>query len=111
MDRNKQTGLVMERVPSPGATLSSAQVALGASTKALVRYNSAGSPGWLDGSSAKDSVEVIAGDIRDGNDKSRTVTSEKSKVSQFWRIFKYQHYALLDNEKFRNVLEAFEYEW
>jgi NAD dependent epimerase/dehydratase len=40
-------------------------VVLGANTRALVRYNSAGSWGWLDESPLKDSVEVALGDVRD----------------------------------------------
>jgi NAD dependent epimerase/dehydratase len=38
---------------------------LGASTRALVRYTSAGAWGWLDTSPVKSSVEVFAGDICD----------------------------------------------
>ena len=40
-------------------------VALGAHTRALVRYNSLGSWGWLDQSPVKDEVEVVLGDVRD----------------------------------------------
>lgn len=48
-----------------GSHLTERLVDLGAQTRALVRYNSAGSWGWLDFSSAKDHTEVVAGDIRD----------------------------------------------
>ncbi len=39
--------------------------ALGARTRALVRYNSANSWGWLDHSPVKNDVEVVLSDIRD----------------------------------------------
>jgi NAD dependent epimerase/dehydratase len=48
-----------------GSHLTERLVHLGARTRALVRYNSSGSFGWLDGSPCKKDVEVIAGDIRD----------------------------------------------
>ena len=48
-----------------GSHLVERLVALGAETRVLVHYRSDGSWGWLDGSSARDSIEVIAGDIRD----------------------------------------------
>lgn len=40
-------------------------VELGARTRALVRYNSLGSWGWLDESQYKNDIEVVLGDIRD----------------------------------------------
>jgi dTDP-glucose 4,6-dehydratase len=49
-----------------GSHLTERLVALGAETRALVRYNSASSHGWLDNSSVKDSIEIISGDICDG---------------------------------------------
>ncbi len=48
-----------------GSHLTERLVALGARTRALVHYNSAGRWGWLDESSAKDDIEVIAGDVQD----------------------------------------------
>ncbi len=50
-----------------GSHLAERLVTLGARTKALVRYNSSNSWGWLDSSAAKDSVEIILGDVRDRN--------------------------------------------
>ncbi|HEX8922364.1 MAG TPA: SDR family NAD(P)-dependent oxidoreductase, partial [Pyrinomonadaceae bacterium] len=37
----------------------------GASTRALVHYNAQGAAGWLDKSSVRNDVEVLAGDIAD----------------------------------------------
>ena len=48
-----------------GSHLVERLVALGASTRGFVRYNSTGSWGWLDQSPVKDQIEVFAGDIRD----------------------------------------------
>ncbi|HSB29547.1 MAG TPA: NAD-dependent 4,6-dehydratase LegB [Pyrinomonadaceae bacterium] len=48
-----------------GSHLTERLVELGASTRALVHYNSAGSWGWLDESPIKDDIEVVLGDIRD----------------------------------------------
>jgi NAD dependent epimerase/dehydratase len=48
-----------------GSHLVEELVVQGYSVKAFVRYNSLGSEGWLDQSSIRNSVEVIAGDIRD----------------------------------------------
>ena len=48
-----------------GSHLAERLVALGARTRALIRYNSSNSWGWLDSSPAKDSIEVILGDVRD----------------------------------------------
>ena len=50
-----------------GSHLTERLVELGASVSALVRYNSTGTWGWLDHSPLKDQIEVIAGDIRDGD--------------------------------------------
>jgi dTDP-glucose 4,6-dehydratase len=38
----------------------------GARTKALVRYSSGGTRGWLEGSSVREDIEFIYGDLRDG---------------------------------------------
>jgi dTDP-glucose 4,6-dehydratase len=48
-----------------GSHLTERLVELGASTRALVHYNSAGAWGWLDASPVRDEVEVIPGDICD----------------------------------------------
>ena len=48
-----------------GSHLCERLVAMGANARALVRYNSMASWGWLDGSSVKDEIEAISGDIRD----------------------------------------------
>ena len=56
-----------------GSHLVERLVQLGAQTRALVRYNSAGSWGWLDYSEAKDEVEVILGDLRDQDSLERAV--------------------------------------
>ncbi|MDR3567703.1 MAG: GDP-mannose 4,6-dehydratase [Syntrophobacteraceae bacterium] len=48
-----------------GSHLTERLVVMGARTRALVHYNSNSSWGWLDRSAVKDSLEVVAGDIRD----------------------------------------------
>lgn len=48
-----------------GSHLVERLAALGARTKALVRYNSSGSWGWLDESPVKNSIEVLLGDVQD----------------------------------------------
>lgn len=48
-----------------GSHLVERLMSLGAETKALVRYNSAGTHGWLDSIPVKDHVEIFAGDVRD----------------------------------------------
>ena len=48
-----------------GSHLAERLVELGAKTRALVHYNSAGSWGWLDESPYKSVIEVFSGDIRD----------------------------------------------
>lgn len=48
-----------------GSHLTERLVALGAKTRALVRYNSANSWGWLNNSPCKDDIEIILGDIQD----------------------------------------------
>lgn len=56
-----------------GSHLTERLVELGATTRALVEYNSNDSWGWLDGSSVKDNVDVILGDIRDPDSLRRAV--------------------------------------
>ena len=48
-----------------GSHLVEQLVERGASVRALVRYNALGSWGWLDRSQAKDSIDVVAGDLTD----------------------------------------------
>lgn len=48
-----------------GSHLVERLVQLGADVRALVRYGSSGSWGWIDSSAAKDEIEVFVGDIRD----------------------------------------------
>ena len=48
-----------------GSHLAERLVELGASVRAMVRYNSSGAWGWLDESPHKDAMEVVAGDICD----------------------------------------------
>ena len=48
-----------------GSHLSEKLVEIGASVRALVHYNSAGSWGWLDDSPLKDEMEIVAGDVTD----------------------------------------------
>jgi len=48
-----------------GSHLAEQLARLGAKTRALVRYTSTGSWGWLDESELKPDIEVVAGDLRD----------------------------------------------
>jgi NAD dependent epimerase/dehydratase len=50
-----------------GSHLAEACVEQGHDVTAFVRYNSRGSAGWLDESQHRDSIRVLAGDIRDGS--------------------------------------------
>lgn len=56
-----------------GSHLAERLVELGADVRALVRYGSTGSWGWLDKSPLKDQMEVILGDIRDNDSVARCV--------------------------------------
>jgi NAD dependent epimerase/dehydratase len=56
-----------------GSHLVERLVELGANTRALVRYTSSGTWGWLDDSPCKADVEVIAGDLRDSHGMRRTM--------------------------------------
>lgn len=56
-----------------GSHLAERVVSLGAETRALVRYTSNGSWGWLDESSLKADINVIAGDVRDHDSVQRAV--------------------------------------
>src|SRR4030095_12175375 len=57
-----------------GSHLSERLTQLGARTRAFVRYNSAGSWGWLDQSPLKNDIEVVLGDIRDQDTVSQALT-------------------------------------
>lgn len=50
-----------------GSHLSERLVELGANVRALVEYNSLGSWGWLDDSPVRADVDVVLGDVRDGD--------------------------------------------
>src|SRR5262245_8831691 len=56
-----------------GSHLVERLVVEGARVTALVRYRSDGSWGWLDSSPARNGIEVIAGDLTDGDAVSRAV--------------------------------------
>jgi len=43
--------------------------------------------------------------------KSLTASAERNKVGQFRRMFNDNHYAQIDNPKFKNMLGAYGYEW
>ena len=57
-----------------GSHLTERLVELGASVRGLVQYNSLGTWGWLDDSPAKESVDVVLGDVRDP-DSARAATA------------------------------------
>ena len=65
MDWSRRSVLVTGAGGFIGSHLAERLVASGARTRALVRYSSTGSWGWLDSSSVKEDIEVILGDIRD----------------------------------------------
>ncbi|HJZ81689.1 MAG TPA: SDR family NAD(P)-dependent oxidoreductase [Pyrinomonadaceae bacterium] len=56
-----------------GSHLVERLVELGATTRALVHYNSNGRWGWLDDSRVKNEVEVILGDVRDPDSLERAI--------------------------------------
>lgn len=62
-----------------GSHLTERLVALGARTRALVRYNSAGTWGWLDESPMKGDIDVVAGDICD-RDQLQTIVQGQDVV-------------------------------
>ena len=65
MDWRQQRVLVTGAGGFIGSHLTERLVALGSTTRALVKYNSTGSWGWLDQLPVKEHVEVFPGDIRD----------------------------------------------
>ena len=56
-----------------GSHLTERLCALGARTRALVRYGSSGTAGWLDRSPVRDDVEIVAGDLRDRDSVARAM--------------------------------------
>ena len=62
---SQQTVLVTGAAGFIGSHLTERLVALGASTRALIHYNSMGSWGWLDESPVKQHVEAFLGDVQD----------------------------------------------
>ena len=73
MDWKNKTILVTGAGGFIGSHLVERLVSLGAHTRALVHYNSAGSWGWLDQSPIRDDVEVVQGDIRDQDSTQRAI--------------------------------------
>ncbi len=73
------TGLANKRVLVTGAGgfigshLVERLVATGANTCAMVHYRSNGTCGWMDHSSARDSIEIVAGDVRDPDSVARAM--------------------------------------
>jgi NAD dependent epimerase/dehydratase len=65
MNWNHQKVLVTGAGGFIGSHLAERLVEIGARTTALVRYNSAGSWGWLDESPRRGDLEVVAGDVTD----------------------------------------------
>jgi hypothetical protein len=54
-----------------------------------------------------DPIALYNKDLRTSHNSS----SEKHKVGQWRRVFKQQHYDLLDTREFRDTLQAYGYEW
>ena len=65
MDWSHQTVLVTGAGGFIGSHLTERLAALGANTRAIVRYTSSGTWGWLDSSPVRDEIKVWAGDVRD----------------------------------------------
>ncbi len=73
MDLASQTVLVTGAGGFIGSHLTERLVSLGAKTRAMVRYTSTGTWGWLDDSPAKGDIEVVQGDVRDRDSVGRAV--------------------------------------
>ena len=56
-----------------GSHLAERLVEAGAKTRALVHYRADGASGWLENSACRDDIEIIAGDVRDGESVLRAV--------------------------------------
>lgn len=65
MNWNRKKILVTGAGGFIGSHLTEKLVSLGADVRALVHYNALGSWGWLDQSTARDDVRIIAGDVTD----------------------------------------------
>jgi NAD dependent epimerase/dehydratase len=74
LDWTKKSVLVTGAGGFIGSHLVEQLVSRGARTRALVRYTSVGSWGWLDQSPIKDEVEVLAGDVRDRDTLERALS-------------------------------------
>jgi NAD dependent epimerase/dehydratase len=73
LDWKNKTVLVTGAGGFIGSHLVERLVSIGARTRALVHYNSAGSWGWLDQSPIKNDIEVVQGDIRDQDSTQRAI--------------------------------------
>jgi len=73
VDLASQTVLVTGAGGFIGSHLTERLVSLGAKTRAMVRYTSTGTWGWLDDSPAKGDIEVVQGDVRDRDSVGRAV--------------------------------------
>ncbi|MBI3321648.1 MAG: GDP-mannose 4,6-dehydratase [Candidatus Omnitrophica bacterium] len=67
MEWSHQTVLVTGAGGFIGSHLTERLVALGARARALVRYTSSGTWGWLDRSPVKEDIQVLVGDVRDAD--------------------------------------------
>ena len=67
MDWSQKKVLVTGAGGFIGSHLSERLATLGANTRALVRYSSTGSLGWLEESQVKDDIEMVLGDVRDAD--------------------------------------------
>ncbi len=67
MNWEKRVVLVTGAAGFIGSHLVERLTRLGCRTRAFVHYNSAGSSGWLDSSPCRNDVEIVQGDIRDGD--------------------------------------------
>jgi dTDP-glucose 4,6-dehydratase len=67
MNWEKRVVLVTGAAGFIGSHLVERLARLGCRTRAFVHYNSAGSSGWLDSSPCRNDIEIVQGDIRDGD--------------------------------------------
>ena len=79
MDWTKKKVLVTGAGGFIGSHLTERLVALGANTRALIHYNSAGSRGWLDSSPVINDIDVVTGDIRDSDNLQR-ITKDREII-------------------------------